>query len=73
MGIFLSIIGGLVAIVLGVWGIMSWWTAFVEILKGIVPCILILGGLIAFFAGINEAKEAASRAKEEKKEEIKTQ
>lgn len=73
MTAFLSIIGGLIAIVLGVLGIMNWWTSFVEILKGIVPAILILGGLIAFFAGINEAKEASSVKKEEKKEETKSQ
>lgn len=68
MGKMLSIVGGLAAIALGAWGLVSWWGSFVEVLKGTVPCFLILGGLIATAAGISEIKSSlAEKQAEEKK------
>lgn len=71
MGKVLTILGGVAAVVLGLWGIASWWYSFVELLKGSVPCFLIMGGLIAFFAGVSELKDEMAAKKEEKKEEKK--
>ena len=67
MGKMLSILGGLAAIVLGALGLMKWFYSFKELLKGSVPCFLILAGLIALFAGISELKDEAAAKKEEKK------
>lgn len=67
MGKALTIIGGFAVIVLGLWGLANWWWSFVELLKGSIPCFLILGGLIALFAGISELKDEMSSKKEEKK------
>ena len=67
MGKFLSVILGLAAIVLGVLGLIKWWTSFLGALKASVPAILIFGGLIAVFAGISEIKDAIASKKEEKK------
>ena len=70
MGKVLSIIGGTAAILLGVLGLISWWWSFVELFKGMVPCFLIMGGVIAIFAGVSELKdELASKKEEPKKEE----
>jgi len=69
MGKLVSIIGGTVAVVLGVVGLLSWWWSFVELIKGVLPCILILGGLIALMAGISEIKDAIFTKKEEPKAE----
>ncbi len=66
MGKILSILGGALAILLGLWGIMSWWWSFVELLKGSIPCFLIMGGLIALLAGISELKDEIAAKKEEK-------
>ena len=71
MGKILSIIGGTAAIVLGLWGLANWWWSFVELLKGALPCFLILGGLIALLAGVSELKDELASKKEEKKEEEK--
>ncbi len=65
MGKFLSIVGGLVALVLGVVGLIAWWDLFVKALMATVPAILILGGLIALIGGINELKESAGSKKKE--------
>jgi succinate-acetate transporter protein len=67
MGKILSIIGGTAAAILGLLGLINWWYAFVELLKGSVPCFLILGGLIALFAGVSELKDELAAKKEEKK------
>ncbi|OIO79437.1 MAG: hypothetical protein COW11_02465 [Candidatus Omnitrophica bacterium CG12_big_fil_rev_8_21_14_0_65_43_15] len=67
MGKILTIMGGTAAVVLGVSGLVSWWWSFVELFKGAVPCFLIMGGLIALFAGISELKDELSSKKEEKK------
>ncbi len=72
MGKFISIIGGLVALILGVIGLIAWWEVFVRALMATVPLILIIGGLIALVGGVNELKEsAASQKKEEPAKEEK--
>ena len=65
MGKFLSIIGGLIALFLGIIGLVAWWDVFVRALMATIPAILIIGGLIAFIGGINELKESAGSKKKE--------
>ena len=67
MGKYLSIIvGGLVALI-GLLGLMRWKYAFLLVLKGSIPVMLLFGGVIAVIAGISELKDEASAKKEEKK------
>lgn len=67
MGKYITVLGGLICIILGIWGIWVWKWNFIVLLKGSVPPILALGGLAAFFAGISEIKDAAKAKKEEAK------
>jgi len=67
MGKYISVIGGLVAILLGLIGLIKWWDLFVRALLATVPSILILGGLIALAAGISEIKDTVKPKKEEEK------
>jgi len=67
MGKYVTVLGGLVSIIIGIWGLISWWYSFVILLKGSVPPILILGGLAALFAGISEVKDSMQAKKEEVK------
>lgn len=67
MGKFITVLGGLISIIVGAWGLISWWYSFVMLLKGSVPLILILGGLAAFFAGVSEIKDCMQAKKEETK------
>ena len=60
-----GIIGGGIAIILGLLGVIFWWDYFIAILKGGIPVILLLGGIIVLVAGINEIKEI--KQQEEKK------
>lgn len=64
---YFSVIGGLVAIVLGVVGLVSWWEEYiVGFLKSGLVVILLLGGLLAVIAGIGEIKDSLEENKEKK-------
>lgn len=67
MGKYISVIGGLVAILLGLVGLIRWWALFVRALLATVPSIFILGGLIALAAGISEIKDSLKSKKSEEK------
>ncbi|ADK86504.1 conserved hypothetical protein [Desulfarculus baarsii DSM 2075] len=50
------------ALVLGLVGIIGWWGEFVDLLKGAVPVVLLLGGGLAAYLGAEDLK--AQRAAE---------
>jgi len=52
-----ALLGGIVALVLGLIGIIFWWGDFLDILRGSVPLILLLGGALAAYLGIEELKD----------------
>jgi hypothetical protein len=63
------LLGGIVALILGVIGLIGWWSDFLMILKGMIPIILVLGGALAVYLGIEDIKTtSAAPAPEEKKE-----
>jgi len=59
------LLGGIGALILGVAGLIVWWRPFLLILKGIIPIILILGGALAVYLGIEDVKTSSSSEKEE--------
>lgn len=67
MGKYISVIGGAVAMLLGIISLIKWWHSFVAVLAGTVPAILIFGGIIALFLGVSEIKDEMAAKKEEKK------
>jgi len=63
----LHIIVGIIAIVIGLWGIMGNWFMFRDMLVAAVPLVVLLFGIVAVLAGIRKmkAKWAAKEASEE--------
>ncbi|MBF0136213.1 MAG: hypothetical protein H7833_10000 [Magnetococcus sp. DMHC-1] len=61
-----SIIIGLVAISLGLWGLSAWWWSMVEFLRGVVPLFLVMFGFIALGAGVTRMREVSSHPAREK-------
>jgi hypothetical protein len=67
----MGVIGGIIAILIGIMGLVSWWPQFVGLLKGILPILLILCGVVALIFGISEMKaqstlpESSSSTKDE--------
>jgi multisubunit Na+/H+ antiporter MnhG subunit len=59
------IIGGIVAIILGVLGLIEWWLLFLKALAALIPFILVVGGVLAVIVGITSRKEKIEEEKEE--------
>ena len=62
----LHVIVGIIAIVIGLWGIMGNWYMFKDVLVAIVPFAVLCFGIVAILAGIRSMK--AKWAKETKEE-----
>lgn len=67
MSKYFSVIVGIVLIFIGIIGLVSWWEWFLHGIQAIGPAILILGGVIAVFAGASEIKDSAAQKKQESK------
>lgn len=52
-----ALIGGLVAVALGLIGLGLWWKDFLSLLAGGLPLMLLLGGALAVYLGFEEAKD----------------
>ncbi|MCF8085243.1 MAG: hypothetical protein K9M96_19360 [Deltaproteobacteria bacterium] len=55
-----ALAGGIVALVLGIIGIIVWWGYFLKALLAAVPAMLILGGALAAYLGFEEIKDKRS-------------
>ena len=52
-----TLIGGAIAAVLGIIGISVWFDAFLQLLAGAVPIMLLMGGALALYLGFDELKD----------------
>ncbi len=52
-----TLIGGAIAAALGLLGLGFWFGEFLQILKGIIPVMLLLAGCLAIYLGFDELKE----------------
>ncbi len=64
----LHVIIGLVFLVLGVFGIISWWSDFGLVLRGLIPFLLLIGGLIAIGSGLSKVNLENSESESEETE-----
>ena len=62
------LIGGIVSVIFGVVGFTLWWSDFIIILKGGIPIMLILGGILAVYVGM-DAMQDRMREERQKQEE----
>ena len=53
-----TLIGGAIAVLLGVVGLAVWFGQFLELLAGIIPPVLLLGGGLALYLGFDELKDS---------------
>jgi len=59
------LIGGAIAAILGLIGLGIWWEPFLNILTGVIPIILLLGGALAIYVGYDEMKDQMKLKEEE--------
>jgi hypothetical protein len=59
-----TLISGLVAVILGLIGIILCWSQFLNLLAGGIPLLLLLVGALATYLGYEEAKATAFKKAE---------
>jgi hypothetical protein len=52
-----TLIGGAIAAVLGLIGIVAWFPQFLTVVAGTIPVMLLLGGALAIYLGVDELKD----------------
>ncbi|OPL16496.1 MAG: hypothetical protein AVO39_01080 [delta proteobacterium MLS_D] len=57
-------IGGIIAAVVGLLGIVIWWSQFVTLLAGGIPVALLIGGALAIYVGYDEIRDQMREKKE---------
>ena len=55
-GYMKTLVGGAIAAILGVIGIVAWFPQFLTVLAGTIPVMLLLGGALAIYLGVDELK-----------------
>ena len=53
-----TLIGGAVAAVIGLIGLGIFWSDFFDLLAGVIPIALLLGGGLAIYLGFDELKDS---------------
>lgn len=53
-----TLIGGAIAVLFGVVGVAVWFGEFLDLLAGVVPPVLLLGGGLALYLGFDELKDS---------------
>lgn len=53
-----TLIGGAIAVLLGVVGLAVWFGEFLTLLQGCIPPVLLLGGGLALYLGFDELKDS---------------
>lgn len=52
-----TLIGGAIAALLGLVGIVAWFPQFLTVIAGTIPVMLLLGGALAIYLGVDELKD----------------
>ena len=60
--------GGVVAVIVGIIGLIFWWKEFLILLAGGIPIALLLGGALAIYIGVDELKDKIQEKKEKERE-----
>jgi len=54
----LAVIVGAIFMLLGLWGVITWWSSFLVVLKGLVPAMIVCGGFLAVVAGVTSMRDS---------------
>jgi hypothetical protein len=64
------LISGIVSVILGVIGFSLWWSDFVTILKGGIPIMLMLGGILAVYVGLDAMQDRMKEERQKQEEKL---
>jgi hypothetical protein len=70
----MSLVGGLIAVLIGIIGLIQWFPYFLKGLMATLPIMFILGGALAAYLGYEELNDkTASESFDNEKEELKSE
>ncbi|MFC1867000.1 hypothetical protein ACFL0H_02545 [Thermodesulfobacteriota bacterium] len=70
----MSLVGGIIALILGIIFIITWWGFFIKGLMATLPILFILGGALAAYLGIEALKDkSASESFDDDTSELKSE
>ena len=58
MGKYMTILVGVGAFTFGVWALAATWPLFWQAIQVTVPCLCVIGGLLAIGVGLGEVRDA---------------
>ncbi len=64
------LISGIISVILGIIGFSIWWNDFIIALKGIVPIMLILGGILGAYIGFDAIEDQAREERKRQDEKL---
>jgi hypothetical protein len=67
-----TLIGGAIAAVLGLIGIVAWFPQFLTVMAGTIPIMLLLGGALAIYLGVDELRDTWKKEETEATEATET-
>ncbi|MBW2623209.1 MAG: hypothetical protein JRD68_09915 [Deltaproteobacteria bacterium] len=59
-----ALVGGIIALILGVIGLIYWFDYFYKALLAVIPISLILGGALATYLGIEEWRDTTRQSED---------
>ncbi len=62
-----TLIGGAIAVAIGIIGVLVWWKSFFSILAGFIP--VMLGGGLALYLGFDELKDTWGKSDDNKEDD----
>ena len=65
------LMGGAISSVLGLIGLIFWWADFTVILKGGVPILLLIGGILAVYVGIDDIQDKLREERQKQEDDLK--
>jgi small neutral amino acid transporter SnatA (MarC family) len=64
------LMGGVVSAVLGLIGVVVWVKDFLDLIKGSLPLLLLVGGVLAAYIGIDDIQGRLREEREKQEEEL---
>ena len=64
------LIGGGISVIIGLLGLIFWFADFIIMLKGGLPIILILGGILAVYIGLDEIQDKLREERQRQEESL---
>jgi hypothetical protein len=64
------LIGGAVSAIVGLVGFIFWWSDFIVIIKGGLPIMMLLGGILAVYIGYDDIQDKLNEERQKQEEKL---